>query len=113
MKLDYLECALWSSTDDNGEPLDDNYFITDLAPATRQQMEEDCDSFLAYCEEAGISHDGWSFEQLGHDFWLSRNGHGAGFWDRGLPNGRALHDAAKTFGSFELYVGDDGLIYGQ
>ena len=23
------------------------------------------------------------FEQHGHDFWLTRNGHGAGFWDRG------------------------------
>ena len=22
--------------------------------------------------------------QIGHDLWLTRNGHGAGFWDRGL-----------------------------
>ena len=22
--------------------------------------------------------------QAGHDFWLTRNGHGVGFWDRGL-----------------------------
>jgi hypothetical protein len=23
-----------------------------------------------------------AIEQAGHDFWLSRNGHGTGFWDR-------------------------------
>lgn len=22
------------------------------------------------------------FDQAGHDFWLTRNGHGTGFWDR-------------------------------
>jgi len=35
--------------------------------------------------------------QFGHDLWLSSQGHGAGFWDRGgLPQASldALHDAA-------------------
>lgn len=111
MKADYIECALWSSTDDNGNPLDSNYFESDLSDECREQMGADCDNFLAYCAEAGVSTDGWNSEQLGHDFWLSRNGHGTGFWDRGHENGRALHDAAKTFGSCDLYVGDDGKIY--
>jgi hypothetical protein len=109
MKSDYIECALWSSTDDDGTPLDRTDYP--LADETKLKMWEDCDAFLAYCEEAGIPHDEWSDEQLGHDFWLSRNGHGAGFWDRGLAQGAALHAAAKTFGSCDLYVGDDGQIY--
>ena len=111
MKTDYIECALWASTNDEGEPLDALYGFGDLAPETREQMEQDCTDFLAYCEESNISTDGWDDTQLGHDFWLSRNGHGAGFWDRGLPNGDALHAAAKTFGSCDLYVGDDGKLY--
>lgn len=113
MKTNYILCALWNSTDDNGGILDSLYTMSDLALETRQQMEDDCNSFLAYCDEMGISHDDWTAEQLGRDFWLSRNGHGAGFFDRGLPNSYALQDAAKTFGSFDLYVGDDGLIYDQ
>ena len=49
----------------------------------------------------------------GHDFWLTRNGHGAGFWDRGLGEvGDRLSNACKAFGSYDLYIGDDGKIYG-
>lgn len=52
-------------------------------------------------------------EQIGHDFWLTRNHHGAGFWDRGLSNGRGkiLTDIAHSFGELILYVGDDGQIH--
>ena len=33
------------------------------------------------------------------------------FWDRGKPAGQALTVAAKTFGSVDLYIGDDGMVY--
>ena len=49
----------------------------------------------------------------GHDFWLTRNGHGAGFWDRSdcLPEdaGERLTDAAEKYGEVDLTV-DDGVI---
>jgi hypothetical protein len=50
----------------------------------------------------------------GHAFWLTRNGHGAGFWDGDWPepHASALDEASKAFGSFDLYVGDDGMIHG-
>lgn len=32
-------------------------------------------------------------EQAGHDLWLTRNGHGAGFWDRARIYG--THDASE------------------
>ncbi len=38
--------------------------------------------------------------QHGGDFYLTRNGHGAGFWDRGYGNiGTQLSKAAKIYGS--------------
>ena len=37
----------------------------------------------------------WTDEQIGHDLWLTRGGHGAGFWDRGLPNGDKLTEICK------------------
>lgn len=41
--------------------------------------------------ESGFGH--------GVDFYLTRNGHGTGFWDRGYGDiGRQLTDAAKTYG---------------
>lgn len=116
----YIECALWSSThfesedDQHGTPMDQ--LDAELSDKAKAKMNEDCQNFIAYCEET-IGPDwraGQTFEQIGHDFWLTRNGHGAGFWDRGLGKlGRQLSDASQTFGSCDIYLGDDGLIYVQ
>lgn len=66
---------------------------------------DDCNLFEAY-ESAGGQN-----SLMGHDFWLTRNGHGAGFWDRGLGKvGDAMSEAAKTFGSKDCYLDQFGLI---
>jgi hypothetical protein len=109
---DYIICALWSSTDDEGNPLDDLYSADDLAPETRKTMEDDLADFVALIEREGIDRSWWSDEQLAHDFWLTRNGHGAGFWDRGQgETGDRLTALSKPYGEQCLYVGDDGLVY--
>lgn len=117
----YLECALWSSNDEStpsgGEPLDKNYGIDDLSPDTIQQAKADCERFQAEnaddIRDANYNFIGYSDEVMaGHDFWLTRNGHGTGFWDRELGDiGDRLTEAAKAFGQIDLYVGDNGLIY--
>lgn len=111
----YIECALWASTDDDGENLDD-YTIDDIDPASLAKLREYAlDFFTANRELFGLHYD-----QAGHDFWLTRNGHGAGFWDRGNlyldeetgeDNGRKLTDAAHAYDGCDLYIGDDGKIY--
>ena len=106
--LAYIECALWSSTDDSGEPLDAAYYVSDLAPETLGRMREDCEAFRN--ANAALLAD-WTLDQAGHDFWLTRNHHGAGFWDRGRLNGDELTAAAHAFGEQDLYVGDDGRLY--
>jgi hypothetical protein len=49
----------------------------------------------------------------GMDFWLTRNGHGAGFWDGDWPEkqGEALTALAEEFGELNVCVGDDGKLY--
>lgn len=43
---------------------------------------------------------GYPESYAGHDFWLTRSGHGAGYWDRGLGElGDRLTEAAKAMGS--------------
>jgi hypothetical protein len=111
----YLETALWSSNDESdesgGEPLDKNYGTADIAEESIAKAIKDCNSFIkangADLEEAGDD------SQNGHDFWLTRNGHGAGFWDRGYEAGvsKRLTDAAHAAGSSDAYVGDDGKVY--
>lgn len=116
----YVTCALWSSTGEDSEPLDKEHDESDIAPVALFEMASDCADFresnrallARYVEELAANE--WSYdERQGHDFWLTRNGHGAGFWDRGLPDnlGDALTDAAKAYGSQDIYKGDDGKLY--
>jgi hypothetical protein len=108
----YIECALWSSYDESVDPLDDNYGIEDISEETLKQMVADCQAFQEDNQELLSQYDRGD-DYAGHDFWLTRNRHGAGFWDRGLPGdlGEKLTSAAHTYGSVDLYVGDDGKIY--
>lgn len=113
----YIETALWSSNDEStpegGKPMDANYGVEDLAPSTLRQMTADCERFRT---QAGEMLDEHPDPTMGaHDFWLTRNGHGAGFWDGDWPiNGAALTAMVgwrTDFPEVTLYVGDDGLIY--
>jgi hypothetical protein len=113
----YITAALWSSNDDEDVPLDSNYCRDDIDPETLQKMIEDCGEFIAAnshllldenCHYVGCS----MMEYAGHDFWLTRNGHGCGFWDGDWENtaGEKLTEASKKFREFDLCVGDDGKI---
>ncbi len=116
----YIAAALWSSFDDEGDPLDSNYDESDIAPETLAKMKADCREFFIanetaiLCDNGPTGRDGSSqVEMAGHDFWLTRCGHGAGFWDGNWPEPHAttLTAAARAFGGADLYVGDDGKIY--
>ena len=111
----YIETALWSTHDEStpsgGEPFDANYDINDIHPDTMTKIVQDCKKF----QEENANDIGDRYEDAGHDFLLTRNGHGCGFFE--IPDweeqiGERLTDAAHKFGEFNLYVGDDGLIYG-
>ena len=111
----YVTCALWSTNDNSdeqgGNPLDQNYDYTDFSDELTQRVANDCAAFQAQCDEL-ISEDIADWEQAGHDFWLTRNGHGAGFWDGDWPvHGDKLTAIAERFGELDIYVGDDGKLY--
>lgn len=107
----YLVAALWASMDDEGQPLDKNYNLDDFAWEAVRKAIRDCDLFRG---EAGDLLDATNASDTTNalDFWLTRNGHGAGFWDRGYEEiGDRLTEAAKAFGESEVYDGGNGLLY--
>lgn len=58
------------------------------------------------CDEPG-----YRMETAGHDFWLTSNGHGVGYWDRGLGDvGAKLTEMCKAEHPPEVYLGDDGKV---
>ncbi len=75
-----------------------------------------CADFLTQAMRAGLWQQwldaGMTIAAFAYDYWLTRNSHGAGFWDRGLGElGDNLSDMATIQGSVYAYAGDDGLIY--
>lgn len=120
----YVTAALWSSNDESdesgGEPMDWNYDKSDIAAESIRKMKSDCVKFMRenkvdlqeFIDELPRREDYTRWEQAGHDFWLTRNGHGAGFWDRGVGAvGERLTKACKKFREVYLVVGDNGKIY--
>jgi len=102
----YLICALWSSIDGNGENFD-SFDIDDFHHGAVIQSKDDILGFIELSKGLFV---GLNDEQIGHDFWLTRNGHGAGFWDRGLKYGTELTDNANSFGGVDVFS-DAGILY--
>lgn len=102
----YLETALWSSNDesrrDGGDPLDANYSVSDFTAAALTQAIRECANFQT--QYSYLWFDDNDDQHAGHDFWLNRNGHGAGFWDGDYVNGDQLSAAAEAAGSRDIYV---------
>ena len=109
----YLVALLWSShvvDESNKNQQADEY---DTSPELVQKAEQDCHQFIDAARGCLLLlPDDYTIEQAGHDFALTRNGHGAGFFDRDLGDlGDRLTEYADRAGQADLYIGDDGLLY--
>lgn len=83
------------------------YSVQDFSEETLKQAIADCSAFQDKHWDLIRSN----LRVAGHDFWLTRCGHGVGFWD--CPEGKTLTAASKTYGTIDLYLGNDGQIYSQ
>lgn len=113
----YEEAALWSTsaTDENGDTLESlEEYETSID--CHNAFMNDCRAFTD--EHAGLirnairkTNGAYTIGNAGHDFWITRNRHGAGFWDRGLGKiGTRLTEAAHGMGSIDLYLSDKGEV---
>ena len=126
----YLEAVLFTEEEQLEEAGLDAPSFDDFAPEALKEAKEDCERMqkqwknwlaLAYSTECysqearGLAP--YTPERAGHDLWLTRNGHGAGFWDRGLGAlGEKLSELCGykkdcPFPPVDAYLGDDGKIY--
>lgn len=113
----YIEAMLWSSTaiDAEGQDLGSLEGL-EVSPEAMKSCENACATFLAENQDrisAAIeSRYDYDLSDIGHDFWLTRCGHGAGFWDRGdEPVWEELSEAAGAYGEVWPYVDEDGKVY--
>ena len=109
MIIGYLECALWVDSEEGKEEI---YTADNLAAECYGKAGVDCFYFLDAATKRGINVG--DYTMLGHDLWLTRNGHGSGFWDGDWQenDGEILTElTGNMFKEVDLYVGDDGKIY--
>ena len=106
-----IECALWIGmrmTDCEELDLRGEDVPADVEDGIRADV---VDFVLGNTSDCVAYAASFSAADIGHDFMLTRNGHGAGFWDRGLGDlGDRLTAAAKAYGEQMVVVGSDGVL---
>lgn len=119
--LAYVDAALWSTmvgSEDGRDDtcLDAEHSETDLDDRTRELLRRHVATFCAAMGDTVIAaiaaRPGLDWSQVGHDLWLTANGHGCGFWDGDWPEkeGEILTAAAKRIGETNLGTCDDGKV---
>lgn len=105
----YIECGLWACCDEHGESLDGLYTANDVTEQTVKQVREECRQFI---EANARWLEGEDPARAGHDFYLTRNRHGAGFWDGDYQpeQGKALTEAAHVWGEAYFIANDNGEV---
>ena len=93
--IDFTECGD-EEQPEHGAELDELF---------KRESVIDC---LAFYSRIACYVSDEEIEKAGYDFWLTRNGHGAGFWDGDWPKyGEMFTKMAKSFGEanpiFENY----------
>ena len=110
----YAESALWATTDHNSEPLNKRFDTDSFSESVWLKILSQCADFLSRPEVQQLT-DNWDMEdyrQAGHDFFLTRNRHGAGFWDGHWgDSGKPLTDLSHQFGESQPYDNCDGELY--
>lgn len=106
----YLETILWAELDpDTGEVFDEKFGFSDFSADAVEIAIKDCTNFQLQNADDLIDIDD---AEAGHNFWLTRRGHGAGFWDMNLGRvGERLTAAAHSYRDCYVYVGYDGKVY--
>jgi hypothetical protein len=92
----YLVTGLWSTNDFDDQPLAP-FNVDDLPEAFKAQAEADFQAFMEKASHLLTPAELEDEELIGHDFWLTRNRHGAGFWDGDYENGDAITEIVHKY----------------
>lgn len=114
----YISCMLWTEEeplflDENGEYSNpDDIVVSEdmISEDDKYEMKKEIKWFI---ELAGDTINYVTDDMLGYDLWLTRNGHGAGFFDRDLPKHvlDTFEELCDILGTVDLYLGDDGNLH--
>ena len=106
----FLTAYIHSAEELSADEFDGTDFIH-WGDSALEEMKKDAELFFKDNYEL-MHQTGADPRQHGYDFWLTRNGHGCGFWDRGYGEvGEKLTEKSNKFAECHMYLGDDGKAY--
>jgi len=81
----------------------------DIEPNSLIKAYQDIKEFIRLAGDEAVNEaiQENGYEKLGMDIWLTRNGHGAGFFDHSYENEKQLMDAAHALKEVDLYLNDN------
>lgn len=145
--VSYLETALWSSSVmlpaaegelidycmdvDEDHPLhgineqddlDEHFSIEDIDEESLRNAEAVVNAFFDSLVIQDLYRRALEFaddDQIAHDFWLTRNNHGSGFWDGGYGDrsnpanclGNELTTLCDSYREVYLFIDNDGKLH--
>lgn len=115
MTRSYLQTALYTSSDEDGRPLDREYSVSDFSADSMTKADQDVTKF-AFDNGHLYVRIGISNEDVGRLFWYARTGAGVTFMDDFKTGtveekiAKTLQANAKKYGEANVYVGDDGKL---
>ena len=108
----FIATALWCSSDINSDSdislQDQNYSINNIDSKSLESLKTDCRRFF----DDNYSKIKDDLCKAGHDFWLTSNHHGAGFWDGDWEKeiGQELTEESHKYSEHTFYV-NNGVVY--
>lgn len=86
----------------------DSFSREDIEPNSLIKAYTDIKEFIGLAGDEAVNEaiEENGYEKLGMDIWLTRNGHGAGFFDHSYENEQKLMDAAHILKEVDLYIND-------
>lgn len=115
----YIACLLWvgigEDYDGQIHNIDDApsiFCVSNIADSAMCQIIADCESFAQHRALWDGKETDWT---VGAQFYLTRNRHGSGFWDSPEiweESTDELTALAHSFGEYEIYFDDGGMIHG-
>jgi hypothetical protein len=109
----YLECAEWCGLEEEGKEALELSVSPKWSQESLIEAVRECREFqlrnAGYLTESGLDP-----SQAGHDFWLTRNRHGAGFWDEcGAGTGILIRAALRELTEESHMYGERSVAFDE
>ena len=107
----YIDTMIWST--EEGFGLDESIDTSTIPKDIKKKINDEISHFLDVCNAHNLL-DSLRLDDVAHNFYLSRNGHGVGFFDAKMENADKelldlLQEISDVFGydDFEVYQDED------